>query len=154
LALFAVKLFDNVHDLAAGFDVEVARGFVGEEDARVVHKRPGDGDALALTAGELVGAVLEAMGEAELGKEVDGAGLEGFAVGAEAEPTVLDHGGKEGVFQDVELREEVVELENEPKLLVAKAAALDGRHLREILAVELNVSGVGFVEGAHDVKEG
>ena len=124
LAVVAVEFFDDVHDLAAGFDVEVAGRFVGEEDAGVVHEGAGDGDALAFAAGELAGAVLEAVGEAELFEKVYGAGVKGLVVGAEAEPTVFDHGGEEGVFEDVELWEEVVELEDESEMLIAEARQL------------------------------
>ncbi len=38
----------------AGGGVEIAGGFVGEKEARVVDEGTGDGDALLLTAGELV----------------------------------------------------------------------------------------------------
>ena len=50
----------------AGLGVEVAGGLVGEDDGRAVDERAGDGDALALAAGELVGLVVHAGFEADV----------------------------------------------------------------------------------------
>jgi hypothetical protein len=49
------------HDFVAGFGVEVAGGLVGEDDGGPVDEGAGNGDALALTAGELVGLVVHAI---------------------------------------------------------------------------------------------
>ena len=57
----------------AGFGVEVAGGFVGEDDGGLVDEGAGDGDALALTAGELVGLVVHAGLEADGGEGSFGA---------------------------------------------------------------------------------
>ena len=43
--------------------VEVTGRLVGEQDRRVVHQRARDGDALALTAGQLVRPVIHAVAE-------------------------------------------------------------------------------------------
>src|SRR3954453_19993616 len=55
-----VQALEKAHYFVAGGGVESAGGLVGEEDRRVVHEGAGDGDALALTAGELVGLVVHA----------------------------------------------------------------------------------------------
>ena len=52
-----VQLVEQREDLVAGAAVEVAGRLVGEQDRRAVDQRPGDGDALLLAAGELVGPV-------------------------------------------------------------------------------------------------
>src|SRR3954467_6283851 len=49
-----VQTFEQRHDFVSGGGVESAGGLVGEENRRVVDERSGDGDTLALTAGELV----------------------------------------------------------------------------------------------------
>ena len=54
-----VQLPQQRHDLLAGGRVEVPRRLVGEQQLGVVRKRPRDGDALLLTAGELRGTVAE-----------------------------------------------------------------------------------------------
>ena len=55
---------EDLHDLLAGDAVEVAGRLVGQEDAGLVHQRTGDGHPLALAAGELVGPVVHAVGQA------------------------------------------------------------------------------------------
>ena len=49
-ALIAVERDQRLHDLMRGLGVEIAGGFVREQDARAVDQRPGDGDALLLAA--------------------------------------------------------------------------------------------------------
>ena len=50
----AVDPVQQAHDLDRGVRVEVSGGLVGQQDQRPVHERPGDGDPLLLTTGELV----------------------------------------------------------------------------------------------------
>ena len=59
----AVQRLEQPHDLLAGGAVEVAGRLVGQENARLVHQRPGDGHALPLAAGELVGPVLHPVAQ-------------------------------------------------------------------------------------------
>src|SRR5689334_22858647 len=59
----SVEFIKEGHDLVAGLGVEVAGGLVGEDDGGVVDKGTGDGHALALTAGELIGLVEHAGAE-------------------------------------------------------------------------------------------
>ncbi len=48
---------DQPHDGLTVDRVQGTRGLVGEEELALTDHGPGDGDALALTAGELVGEV-------------------------------------------------------------------------------------------------
>ena len=61
-----VELLEHAHDLDAGARIQVAGGLVGEEERRLVDEGAGDGDALLLAAGELVGQVVGAVGKADL----------------------------------------------------------------------------------------
>jgi hypothetical protein len=45
-----VKLVEQGKDVLAGFAVEVAGGFVSQQNARVADKRAGNGDPLFFTA--------------------------------------------------------------------------------------------------------
>ena len=54
-----VQFGDQGEDLLAGDTVEVAGGFVGEEEAGTGHEGAGNGDALLLAAGKLVGQVIQ-----------------------------------------------------------------------------------------------
>src|SRR5690606_10274724 len=71
----AVQLLDDLEDGLAGGGVEVAGGLVGEEDDGAGDEGAGDGGALLLAAGELAGAVAEAVVEADEGEGLDGAAL-------------------------------------------------------------------------------
>ena len=48
-----IDLVQDVHDAGAGDRVKVSGGLVGQQNARLVDDRAGNGDALLLTAGEL-----------------------------------------------------------------------------------------------------
>src|SRR5437899_12754048 len=66
------ELASNARDLATHLDtelrVEVRERLVEEKDARLTHDRSADGDALALSAGELAWTTLEHGGDAEDGR--------------------------------------------------------------------------------------
>jgi len=72
--LFASEASDELDDGVTGGGVEIAGGFVGEKNRRLVDEGAGDGGALKLSAGELVWAVVGAVGEMDGGEEVAGAG--------------------------------------------------------------------------------
>ena len=72
--LFASEASDELDDGVTGGGVEIAGGFVGEKNRRLVDEGAGDGGALKLSAGELVGAMVGAIGELDGGEEVAGAG--------------------------------------------------------------------------------
>jgi len=52
-----------LHDLGTCLRVEVAGGFVSQDDVGTVGQGPRDGHALLLTAREFQGLVVEAMAE-------------------------------------------------------------------------------------------
>jgi hypothetical protein len=56
---------EQVENLRRRLRVEVAGRFVGDDQRRVGDDRPGDADPLLLAAGQLPGAVGEAVGEAD-----------------------------------------------------------------------------------------
>src|SRR5262249_30867240 len=59
--------------------VEVAGRLVGQQPARRIGERAGDGDALLLAAGELGGLVAGAFGQTKLRQEIPGARLGRYA---------------------------------------------------------------------------
>ena len=50
------KLFEHFEDELFAFDIDLARGFVEEQDFRVAENGAGKRDALALAAGEAAAA--------------------------------------------------------------------------------------------------
>src|SRR5438045_3355237 len=65
IALLPERL-EEVHDFGAGPRVEVAGGFVGQEDGGVVDQGAGDGDALSLSAGHFIWAVMNSVSQADV----------------------------------------------------------------------------------------
>ena len=55
----------SVDDLLAGVAVEIGGRLVGQHDLRMLDQRAGDGDALFLAAGELVGPLAALVGQAD-----------------------------------------------------------------------------------------
>ena len=66
-------LSQQLHDLDAGFAVQGASGFVCQQNVRIVDEGPGDGHPLHLSAGHLVGLLVEMVSQADLFQGVDSA---------------------------------------------------------------------------------
>ena len=64
-AFFAVQFDEQFAELLRGGVVERTGRFVGEQELRLVDERADDGDALALAAGKLAGAMLHPLTEAD-----------------------------------------------------------------------------------------
>ncbi len=106
------------HDLVAGGRVEVAGGLVGQQDGGVVDQRAGDGHALALAAGKLVGLVVHALFQVHLPQGLLGP-LQPLGGGhAGIDQRQLD------VVQRGGARQQVEGLEDEADFLVADAGQL------------------------------
>src|SRR5580704_956013 len=68
LGIFADQFFDESHDFIGAFAVEVAGRFVAEQKGWIGDDGASDGYALFLSAGELTGKVVHAIGEADDGE--------------------------------------------------------------------------------------
>jgi hypothetical protein len=91
---------------AGGFAIEVAGGFIGDEEFGVVHDGPSDGDPLFLAAGKFGGAVLGAIGKPH---EVEGNVYASPAFGA---GEGHEEEGQFHVLEGRENRHQMVELED------------------------------------------
>ena len=60
-----VERIEKAENLLARLAVEVSGGLVREDDRRVVHERPRDRDPLALSAGKLAWAMIEAISKVD-----------------------------------------------------------------------------------------
>jgi len=95
-----------LNDDGAGSGVQIACGFVGEDDGGAMDKGAGYGGALKLAAGKLVGTVVSAVGELNGVEELASASTGGRGDAASEEER------KEHIFFDRESGEKVKKLEN------------------------------------------
>ncbi len=100
-----VHFLEEVENSQAGVFVEVAGGFIGEEQLRFVDHGSGDGDTLSFAAGEFVGGVVESVAEAKFTEKGDYAWAKFVEMCGEAEHGMADECGDHGVFDDVEFGE-------------------------------------------------
>ncbi len=108
-------------------------------------ERTGDGDALLLAAGQLGGAMREALAQADLLDELlepDGVGL--AAGELERQRDVLGRG---------QHRQQVEELEDEADVVAAQLRQLVVVHARDVLAGDGDLTRGGLVEAGEDVHE-
>ncbi len=144
---------DDVHDLLTGGCVEVARRFVGEQHARLVHQSSRDGDALTFAARKLAGSVVQAVAHAEGVEQATSAIVQILASAAVAERAVGDERTRQRVAQHIELREQVVELEDKAEGGVACPGGGAVGNAAEVRVVEVDRSRIGPVEQAQQVQE-
>ncbi len=144
---FVAEFAEQGEDVLAVGGVEVAGGFVGEDEAGAVDERTGDGDALHLAAGKLGGKGVGAVGDADALEEgVDAGGTFG-GWGAEELEGELDvlGGGQRG--------QQVEELEDRADALATESGEAVGGKGFEGFAVEQDGSGIGSVHAAEAVEE-
>src|SRR3989441_139101 len=143
-----VQLLEQPHDLLARRRVEVPSGLVGEQDARLVHERPGDRHPLPLPPRQLVRLVHHAVAEPHALQRPRGllaACLRRHARVDQRQLHVVERGGA---------RQQVERLEDEPDFLVADARQLVVGEVAHLLAVEPVLARGGSVEAADEVHEG
>ena len=143
-----VEFFQKAHHLFASGPVEVACRLVGEQHGRLHDGGPGDGDALALPAGELVRAVVGTVGQAEVGEgAVDALGALGRGNAGQ--------GHRQGdVLGGGEARHEVKTLEDETDTFAADARLFIGAEGGDVAPFEVVGAGIGPVKQAEQVEQG
>jgi len=102
----AGELGEELNDDGAGSGVQIAGGFVGEDDGGAMDKGASYGGALELAAGKLVGTVVSTVGELNGVEELASASTGGRGDAASEEER------KEHIFFDCESGEKVKKLEN------------------------------------------
>ena len=135
-----VEALEELEDFVGRFAVQVAGGFVGQDDGRFVQQGAGDGDALLLAAGELVGHFVRLGGHADGRKDLGDAAVNlpfFFPAGsAEDEFQVVLHGA---VCQELEVLEHHAD------------AAAEVGDVPGVEAGEVEAAGRCFRAGAHRV---
>ena len=65
-------LAQQVDHVERGDGIERGHRFIGQQNRRVLHERPGDGHALLLTAGECIRTLISTIGQADPVELLDG----------------------------------------------------------------------------------
>jgi hypothetical protein len=146
-AAFVGEIEEEGHDFGAVFGIEVAGGFVGEEDIGIVDKGAGDGGALLFAPGEFGGEMVKAVAEADFFEGLGGVGVLIGAVGA-------DHGGEADVFEGGEFGEEEVILKDVAHVTIAQAGEAGAGAVIDGGAVEEDAPGLGFLQASKGIEEG
>jgi len=143
-----VEVVQHLHDLTAGGGVEVAGGLVGKDNVRLVDQCPGDGDALALTAGKLGRLMFEPVAETELG----GIFARRFDLGLAVDTGIDQRHGD--ILDDGQLREQVKLLKDESDAVVAQVGQGLVIEVGGFDIVDQEAAVGGIVETAEHVHEG
>ena len=139
-------LFQKVHDLDRGLRVESAGGLVRQDDVGVVDQGPGDGDALHLTAGELVRLLVDLIAETDFLERLLCPGL---PLGRR---DIGDGQSEFHVAEDALVRDEIVVLEHETDRVVAVGVPVFVFVFFGRDTVDDEVAGIIPVESADDVQ--
>jgi len=141
------KVEEEFVEVVGVLGVEVAAGFVGEDDVGLVHEGAGAGSALLFAAGELGGFVVHAVAEAEFGEQGFSAGADFFIRFTRQEA------GDHDIFKGRKLRQEVVELEDEADMTIAEGSEHVGCLVKDVDAVDQYRAFVGRIEGSQEVEQ-
>src|SRR5580692_6757478 len=144
----AVQLAEQVQDGRAGRAVQVAGGLVGHDQCGPAGQGPGDGGALLLAAGQLVGPVPSAMAEPD---PLDGRLGQPAAFGGPPAPVQQAAGD---IVEHAEAVEEEELLEHEAEAPGPQARQLRVGHGRGVLPGDADHPAGGPLQGAHHVQQG
>ena len=137
----------EINELRGVVSVEVGGGLVGQYQRRPMHDGAGDGDALALAAGEQVGAMVGARREAHA-FEGRGHALSAFAASHSLdEERILD------VLRGCEYWDQIEGLEDEADPVAAQGGRSHRAERRRLHAVDENAATRGPVDTANQVEK-
>jgi hypothetical protein len=129
----------------SGGRIEIAGGFVGQDKPGTIGQGSGDGDALLLTDGELTGQMVEMVGQAHVGEQIDGPGA--IVTGAKGQ-------GEFDVLESGEGLEQIEGLEDVADVSGAESVEAGFGEGGEIGLMEDDGAGVGADDSGDEVEEG
>src|SRR6516162_466075 len=142
-----IQIFEERHDFIAGFRIEIASGFIRQDDGWIVYQSPRDGDTLALTARKLVRLVVQTITESYLPQHVRGLLAACFRINASINERELY------IPQAVSARKKIERLKNKTDLAIANARQLIIRHARNVASIKFIASGTRRIEAAKHVHQ-
>jgi len=146
-AHFPIQGQHQFEHVVARFAVEIARGFVSQNDSRLRHKRSRHRDPLTLTPGQFARPVLKPASETHALKDLAGPGPDGIEW---LSPYQQRHGN---ILEGGELRQKVMKLVDEAQMPVTDAATLRIACCRHVLAADQHLAERGRVEPAEELEQ-
>src|SRR5439155_560914 len=119
--------------------VQIACGFVREDDFGIVDQCAGDANSLLLASGKLRRQMIRTFLKAHALERIEGLLLIGHAM-----EVLRQH----DVLYRCQIGNEVKLLEHKPNLLRANAVQFRSRNARDVLVIEPNFAGAGTVQAA------
>jgi hypothetical protein len=148
IATFGLEGGDGVEHFGGHFGVERRRGFIEEQEAGFDGQRPGDGDALTLTAGQFVRTLVGMAVEFEPGEQ-----LQRLSAGFGTGNAVHMNERECDVFDGSQVGKQIVGLEDEPgsKAMPAQSVFIAER---KDGAIDLDGAGVGGLQTGEKPEQG
>ena len=139
---------DQLQDLSARMRIQVARGFICQQNRRIHAKRPSDCHPLALAAGEFVRQMIQALAQTDQVQQLSRTFLNFLARPA------AQMQRKRHVLQARKSRQQIEELEDEPDLVAANASQIVVAEFRKRLAVQFYFAGARMIQPADQIQHG
>jgi hypothetical protein len=147
LVLAAIQRLQQIHDLFGVLAIEVAGRFVAHQQRGIGNDGPGDGDALLLSAGQLVRLVPGAIGQADQFQ---------CCLHAPA-PLRLGQAGQQQrhfhVGFGAQHRQQVIKLENETDVSGAPVRQAAARQLIDTIAGDQHLAAGGLIQPGHQIQQ-
>ena len=132
--------------VGAGLAVQVASGFISQDNGRFGYQGAGNRHALLLAAGKVVGHILEFVLKAQHLHDLNHEFLiHGVAIQFHRQNNVLMH---------IQNRHQIVVLEHKPNVAAAEDGKLLVVHLGQFLVPNHHAAGSGSIQTAHHVQQG
>ena len=143
-----VLSFEQFKDLPASFLIQIAGGFVGQQDPGPIEKRSGDRHSLAFSTGEFPRTVIEPVIKPE-------AAQQGSCSITVCSNPRAHQARKQGVFQNSQFRKQVIELEDESDVPISIPVTVASSELGNGPPIESDVAptGIGRVQSAQKMQQ-
>ena len=147
-AALGAELKEKVQDFSSGFGIEVAGGFIGNQQRGMIDEGARNGDPLLFTAGKLRGTMFYSFFQPDPAEQLFGF-ADRFTVG-----TARDPGRHGDVFQSVKFGQKVIGLENETDLTITDLSQFAVGKLICAFAVEDDIALIGCIQSGQQIQQG
>lgn len=145
--MLAMQFEEQIGNRVRGVAIKIARGFIAQQQARLIDERARNGHALFFSAGKLCGKMFKAMAEPDALQER--ACMLVLCVRALAE----SERGQQHVFDYGVLRQEMMLLKHEAEGLIAKFCQRDFAKRARIRGVERDRAGGRLIQRAEQMQQ-